>query len=91
MQLDRLRYNWLLTNVPDILFLSEYDWGRWLKTLTEYERMNFRMNISGIEQSKDMIGDDFDNYQPCSDEFEHLLVIPTRLIELLFELKSFKS
>ena len=91
MLFDKIRYNWLITNVPHISFSSEYDWYRWLKTLTQYERMNFRMNISGIEQSKDMIEDDFDNFQPCSDEFEHLLVIHTRLIELLFELRQFKS
>ena len=88
MLLNKIRYNWLLTNVPHILFSSQYDWGRYLNTLTQYERMNFRMNISGIEQSRDMIEDDFDNYQPCSDEFEHLLVIHTRLIELLFVIKS---
>ena len=88
MLFDKLRYNWLLTNVPHILFSSQYDSGRYLNTLTQYERMNFRMNISGIEQSRDMIEDDFDNYQPCSDEFEHLLVIHTRLIELLFVIKS---
>ena len=88
MQLDKIRYNWLLTNVPHILFSSEYDWQRYLKTLTQYERMNFRMNISGIEESRDMIVDDFDNYQPCSDKFEHLLVIHTRLLDLLFVIKN---
>ena len=88
MQLDKIRYSWLLTNVPHISFLSEYDWQRWLRTLTQYERMNFRMNISGIEESRDMIADDFDNYQPCSDEFEDLLVLHTRLIELLFVIKN---
>ena len=91
MLFDEIRYNWLLTNVPHISFSSEYDWGCYLNTLTQYECMNYRMNIRGIERSKDMIEDDFDNYQPCSDEFEHLLVIHTRLIELLFKLKSFKS
>ena len=88
MQFDKIRYNWLLTNVPHISFLSEYDWQRYLKTLTQYECMNFRMNISGIEESRDMIVDDFDNFQPCSDEFEHLLVIHTRLLDLLFVIKN---
>ena len=88
MQFDKIRYAWLLTNVPHILFSSEYDWQRWLKTLTQYERMNFRMNISGIEESRDMIVDDFDNYAPETDEFEDLLVIHMRLIELLFVIKS---
>ena len=91
MLFNEIRYNWLLTNVPHISFSSEYDWHRWLKTLTQYERMNFRMNISGIEQSKFMVEDDFDNYAPGTEEFEDLLVIHTRLIELLFKLKSFKS
>ena len=77
-----------MTNVPHISFSSEYDWYRWLKTLTPYECMNFRMNISGIEQSRDMVEDDFDNYQSCSDEFKHLLVIHTRLMELLFRIKN---
>ena len=88
MQFDKIRYNWLLTNVPHISFSSQYDWQRYLNTLTQYERMNFRMNISGIEQSRDMIEDDFDNFQPCSDEFEYLLVIHMRLIELLFKLQT---
>ena len=88
MLLDEIKYNWLITNVPHISFSSQYDWVRYLNTLTQYERMNFRMNISGIEQSKYMIEDDFDNYQPWSDEFEHLLVIHTRLIELLFLIKN---
>ena len=88
MQFDKIRYNCLLTNVPHISFSSQYDWQRYLNTLTQYERMNFRMNISGIEQSRDMIEDDFDNFQPCSDEFEYLLVIHMRLIELLFKLQT---
>ena len=88
MQLDRMRYNWLLTNIPHISFSSQYDWQRYLKTLTQYERMNFRMNISGIEESRDMIVDDFDNHTPETEEFEHLLVIHTRLIELLFVIKN---
>ena len=86
MLFNEIKYNWLLTNVPHISFSSEYDRRRYLNTLTQYERRS--MNVSGIEQSKDMIEDDFDNYQPCSDEFEHLLVIHTRLIELLFVIKN---
>ena len=88
MLFDETKYNWLITNVPHISFSSEYDWGRYLNTLTQYERMNFCMNISGIEQSKDMLEDDFDNYAPETEEFEHLLVIHTRLIELLFVIKN---
>ena len=86
MQLNALKYNWLLTNVSHISFLSQYDWQRWLRTLTPYERTNFCMNISGIEQSRSMIEDDLDTYHPCSDGFEDLLVVHTRLVELLFEL-----
>ena len=85
MLFDETKYNWLMTNVTHISFSSEYDWGRYLNTLTQYERMNFRMNVSGIEQSKSMIEDDFDNYAP---ETEELLVIHTRLIELLFVIKN---
>ena len=88
MLLDAVKYNWFITNVPHISFSSEYDWRRYLNTLTQYERMNFRMNVSGIEQSKSMIEDDFDNYDSETEEFEHLLVIHTRLIQLLFLIKN---
>ena len=77
-----------MTNVPHISFSSQYDWVRYLNTLTQYERMNFRMNVSGIEQSKSMIEDEFDKYAPGTEEFERLLVIHTRLIELLFVIKN---
>ena len=49
--------------------------------------MYFRMNISGIEQSKFMVEDDFDNYAPGTKEFGHLLIIHSRLIQLLFVIK----
>ena len=88
MILNETKYNWLMTNVPHISFSSQYDWRRYLNTLTQYKRMNFRMNVSGIEQSKSMIEDDLDNYAPETEEFEHLLIIHTRLIELLFVIKN---
>ena len=85
MPLDELltKYNWLITNVPQVLH-SPYDFDCWLNGLSSYDLMNFRMNISGIEQSKSMIEDEFDNYQPWTEEFECLLDIHTRLIKLLF-------
>ena len=48
--------------------------------------MYFRMNINGIEQS--MIEDDFINYTPDTEEFEHLLIIHSRLIQLLLLIKN---
>ena len=50
--------------------------------------MYFRMNINGIEQSKLMIEDDFINYTPDTEEFEHLLIIHSRLIQLLLLIKN---
>ena len=81
------KYSWLMTNVPHILH-SHYDWNRWLNGLSSYDLTNFRMNVSGMEQSKDMIEDKFDNYQPWTEEFECLLDIHMRLIELLFLIKN---
>ena len=88
MIVNEIKYNWLITIVPHISFSSEYDWRRYLNTLTQCERMYFRMNISGIEQSKSMIEDDFDNYAPETEEFEHLLIIHSRLIQLLLLIKN---
>ena len=87
MLLDEIKYNWLITIVPHISFSSEYDWRRYLNTLKQCGRMYFRMNISGIEQSKSIVEDDFDNYAPGTKEFEHLLIIHSRLIQLLFVVK----
>ena len=87
MLLDEIKYNWLITIVPHISFSSEYDWKCYLNTLKQCESMYFRMNISGIEQSMSMVEDDFDNYAPGTEEFEHLLIIHSRLIQLLFVIK----
>ena len=85
MLLDILltKYSWLITNVPEILH-SHYDFNRWLNNLTSYDLANFRMNISGIKQSKYVIEDEFDNYDPWTEEFECLIGIHTHLINLLF-------
>ena len=89
MLLDILltKYRWLRTNVPQILH-SHYDFNRWLNNLTSYDLANFRMNVSGIEESKFMIEDEFDNYAPWTEEFECLIDIHTHLIELLFLVKD---
>ena len=88
MLLDVLltKYNWLITNVPEVL-LSNYDFDRWVSNLTPYELANFRMNVSGIEQSKSMVEDEIDNYAPETEEFERLIGLHTRLIMLLFVIK----
>ena len=44
--------------------------------------------MSGIKHSRDMIIDEYDNYDPCSEEFDCLCKIHSRLIELLFRLTS---
>ena len=88
MLFDEIKYNWLITIVPHISFLSEYDWKYYLNTLKQCKRMYFRMNINRIEQSKSMIEDDFDNYAPETEEFEHLLIIHSRLIQLLLLIKN---
>ena len=88
MLFDGIKYNWLITIVPHISFSSEYDWKRYSNTLKQCERMYFCMNINRIEQSKSMIEDDFDNYAPETEEFEHLLIIHSRLIQLLLLIKN---
>ena len=89
MLLDILltKCRWLITNVPQILH-SHYRWKLWFDGLSSLDIVNFRMNITGIEQSLSMIEDEFDNYNPWSEEFECLLDIHTRLINLLFCIKS---
>ena len=87
LDIPLMKYRWLMTNVPEILH-SLYDWNRWLNNLNSYDLANFRMNISGIEESKSMIEDEFDNYAPWTEEFECFLDIRTRLIELLFLIKN---
>ena len=46
------------------------------------------MNITGIRHFKHMIGDEFDNYEPESEEFDCLIEIHTRLVELSLRLTS---
>ena len=85
MLLDILltKYRWLITNVPQILH-SHYRWKLWFDGLSSYDLINFRMNATGIEQSKYMIEDGFDNYNPWSEGFECLLDIHTRRVSLTF-------
>ena len=71
-----------------VLDIYEYDWKYYLNTLKQCERMYFRVNINRIEQSKSMIEDDFDNYAPETEEFERLLIIHSRLIQLLLLIKN---
>ena len=80
------KYRWLITNVPEVLH-SHHDFERWLNNLTPYDLANFRMNVSGIEQSKAMVEDELDNYSPWTEEFECLLDLHTHLIQLLFLVK----
>ena len=74
------RYAWLITDVPEILH-SCYSWEFWLDNLSEYDILNLKMNVSGIKHSRDMIIDEYDNYDPCSKEFDCLCKIHGRLIE----------
>ena len=50
--------------------------------------MDLRMNITGIRHSRHMIEDEFDNYEPESEEFDCLNKIYTRLVELSLRLTS---
>ena len=79
------KYGWLITNVPQILH-SDPLWKSWFDNLSEYDILNLKMNISGIKYSRDTIVDEYDNYDPNSDEFECLCKIHYRLVELLLRL-----
>ena len=81
------RYAWLITNVPEILH-SCYSWEFSLDNLSEYDILNRKMNVSGIKHSRDMIIDEYDNYDPRSKEFDCLCKIHGRLIKLLSRLTS---
>ena len=76
------KYRWLITNVPQILH-SHHRWKLWFDGLTPINIMDLRINITGIERSRYMIEDEFGNYEPGSEEFEGLIDIHTRLVELL--------
>ena len=79
------KYGWLITNVPKILH-SDPLWKFWLDNLSEHAIFNMKMNVSGIKNSRDFVIDEFDNYDPDSDEFECLCKIHYRLVELLLRL-----
>ena len=89
MLLDILftKYGWLITSVPQILH-SPFRWKLWFDGLSSLDITNFRMNVTGIEQSKYMIEDEFDNYDPWSEEHECLIDIHTRLVDFLFRLTA---
>ena len=76
------KYRWLITNVPQVLH-SHYNWKLWFDGLTSINIADLRMNISGIMHSRYMIEDEFDNHEPGSEEFDCLIDIHNRLIELL--------
>ena len=61
-------------------------WKSWFDNLSEYDILNLKMNISGIKYSRDAIVDEFDNYDPKSEEFECLFEIHSRLVGLLLRL-----
>ena len=65
------KYGWLITNVPKILHIDPL-WKFWLDNLSEHTIFNMKMNVSGIKNSRDFVIDEFDNYDPVSDEFECL-------------------
>ena len=81
------KYGWVITNVPQILH-SRPLWKSWFNNLSEYDISNLRMNVSGIKHSRGMLVDEYDSYDPRSEEFECLCKIHGRLIELLFRLTS---
>lgn len=89
MLLDILltRHRWLITNVPQVLHF-QHSWELWFNGLSSLDIVNLRMNITGIEYSKYMIEDEIDNYDPESEEFDCLIDIHTRLINLLFRLTN---
>ena len=89
MLLDTLqtRYGRMITNVPQILH-SHPLWKYWFAKLSEYDILNLKMNVSGIKHFRDMIIDEYDNYDPYSEEFECLCKIHGRLIELLLRVTS---
>ena len=60
----------------------------WFEGLTPLSVMDLRMNITGIRHSRHMIEDEFDNYEPESEEFDCLIEIHTRLVELSLRLTS---
>ena len=68
------KYGWLITNIPKILH-SDTHWKSYLDNLWEYAILNPKMNISGIKHSRDMMVDEFDNYDPDSDELNCLCKI----------------
>lgn len=70
------KYRWLATNVPEVLNYYGYRWESWLKNLTELDKMDLRMNITGIKHYRYLIED--------SDEFEYFIGVHTHLVELLF-------
>ena len=81
------KYAWLITKVPQILH-SPPLWKSWFDDLSEYDILNLKMNISDIKHSRDMIIDEYGNYDPYSEEFECLCKIHGRLTELLLRLTS---
>ena len=81
------KYAWLITNVPQILH-SHPLWKSWFDDLSKNDTLNLKMKISGIKHSRDMIIDEYGNYDPYSEEFECLCKIRGRLIELLLRLTS---
>ena len=60
----------------------------WLDGLTLPNVANLRMNITGIRHSRHMIEEEFDNYEPESEEFDCICEIHTRLVELSLRLTS---
>ena len=60
----------------------------WFDGLTPLNVANLRMNITGIRQSRHMIEEEFDNYEPESEEFYCICEIHTRLVELSLRLTS---
>ena len=82
------KYRWLITNVPEILHHNRYRWESWFRGLSPLDIANLRMNISGIIHHRHLMEDEFDNHNPETEEFDCLIEIHTRLVELSLRLTS---